>query len=218
MYENNFLSNELLFYVSAVQHERAPRNYSKKPSYFPDLSAMAVGAAAAAAATGHFGSTSSVRPPLINPLVAPSMHHPYYGSFPLHHFKSVFPALFPPPSAFYSPTTSTAASAFSSVTATQNPATNIEDEVLESPTNDSSSSIEQEKKEDSEDEEVRNVFIKLSLKSNYHFWPFRLRMKPQKMKAIKRKRNWKLKTRRRCQKSRLQRREAWPLNIGPRPL
>ena len=168
MYENNFLSKELLFYISAVQHERAPRNYSKKPSYFPDLSAMAVGAAAAAAAvnTGHFGSTSSVRPPLINPLVAPSMHHPYYGSFPLHHFKSVFPALFPPPSAFYSPTTSTAASAFSSVTATQNPATNIEDEVLESPTNDSSSSIEQEKKEDSEDEEVRNDFIKHSLKSN----------------------------------------------------
>ena len=52
------------------------------------------------------------------------------------------------------------------MTATQNPASNIEDEVLESPTNDSSSSIEQEKKEDSEDEEVRNDFIKHSLKSN----------------------------------------------------
>ena len=121
---------------------------------------MAVGAAAAAAAvnTGHFASTSSVRPPLINPLVAPSMHHPYYGSFPLHHFKSVFPALFPPPSAFYSPATSTAASAFSSVAATQNPATNTEDEVLESPTNASSPSIEQEKKDDSDDEEVRSRF------------------------------------------------------------
>ena len=54
-----------------MQHERAPRNYSKKPSYFPDLSAVAAGAAAAAAAgvtSGPFGSTSSVRPaPLINP-------------------------------------------------------------------------------------------------------------------------------------------------------
>ena len=43
----------------AVQHERAPRNYSKKPSYFPDLSAVAIGAAAAAASANStpFGST-----------------------------------------------------------------------------------------------------------------------------------------------------------------
>ena len=52
---------------SAVQHERAPRNYSKKPSYFPDLSAVTIGAAAAAAAANSaspFGtsSLSSVRP------------------------------------------------------------------------------------------------------------------------------------------------------------
>ena len=82
---------------SAVQHERAPRTYSKKPSYFSDFSANAAGAAAVAAASNHHqiapGSIhSGARPPLLNPLGIPHGMHPYY---PLHHFKSFFPALFP---------------------------------------------------------------------------------------------------------------------------
>ena len=82
---------------SAVQHERAPRTYSKKPSYFSDFSAIAAGAAAVAAASNHHqiapGSIhSGARPPLLNPLGIPHGMHPYY---PLHHFKSFFPALFP---------------------------------------------------------------------------------------------------------------------------
>ena len=82
---------------SAVQHERAPRTYSKKPSYFSDFSAIAAGAAAVAAASNHHqiapGSIhNGARPPLLNPLGIPHGMHPYY---PLHHFKSFFPALFP---------------------------------------------------------------------------------------------------------------------------
>ena len=82
---------------SAVQHERAPRTYSKKPSYFSDFSAIAAGAAAVAAASNHHhiapGSIhGGARPPLLNPLGIPHGMHPYY---PLHHFKSFFPALFP---------------------------------------------------------------------------------------------------------------------------
>ena len=89
----------------------------------------------------------TVRSPLMNPLVAPSMHHPYYGSFPLHHFKSVFPSLFPPPSAFYSPT-STATSAFSSVSVAQTPVSEA------TASNNSSPSLEHlDKKDNSENEE-----------------------------------------------------------------
>ena len=91
---------------SAVQHERAPRTYSKKPSYFSDFSAIAAGAAAVAAASnqvapGSIPGGGGIRPPLLNPLGIPHGIHPYY---PLHHFKTFFPSLFPPAtSAFYSP-------------------------------------------------------------------------------------------------------------------
>ena len=74
------------------------------------------------------------------------MHHPYYGSFPLHHFKSVFPSLLPLPSAFYSPTTSTAASsAFSSV--------NVAPTSVSEVSNNSSPSLEQDKKDNTDEEE-----------------------------------------------------------------
>ena len=91
------LYRHFLSIFSAVQHERAPRTYSKKPSYFSDFSAIAAGAAAVAAASNHHqmapGSIhSGARPPLLNPLGIPHGMHPYY---PLHHFKSFFPALFP---------------------------------------------------------------------------------------------------------------------------
>ena len=97
-----------MYLFTAVQHERAPRTYSKKPSYFSDFSAIAAGAAAVAAASNQVGPGSipggasvGVRPPLLNPLGIPHGMHPYY---PLHHFKSFFPSLFPPAtSAFYSP-------------------------------------------------------------------------------------------------------------------
>ena len=58
--KNSFLKKIIIVILFlAVQHERAPRNYSKKPSYFPDLSAVAIGAAAAAASANStpFGST-----------------------------------------------------------------------------------------------------------------------------------------------------------------
>ena len=95
--ENKQLYRHFLSIFSAVQHERAPRTYSKKPSYFSDFSAIAAGAAAVAAASNHHqiapGSIhSGARPPLLNPLGIPHGMHPYY---PLHHFKSFFPALFP---------------------------------------------------------------------------------------------------------------------------
>jgi hypothetical protein len=113
-----FIIAILPYSISAVQHERAPRTYSKKPTYFSDLSAAAV-AAGAAAAGNMFGNSNYSRnhaAAMMNPLIPPSLH-PYYSTFPLHHFKSVFPSLFPPPMAaaaaaaasFYSPTTSTAA-------------------------------------------------------------------------------------------------------------
>ena len=95
--KNVQLYRHFLSIFSAVQHERAPRTYSKKPSYFSDFSAIAAGAAAVAAASNHHqiapGSIhSGARPPLLNPLGIPHGMHPYY---PLHHFKSFFPALFP---------------------------------------------------------------------------------------------------------------------------
>ena len=87
--------NQSLF--SAVQHERAPRTYSKKPSYFSDFSAIAAGAAAVAAASnqvvpGSIPGSGGPRPHLLNPLGIPHGMHPYY---PLHHFKSFFATLFP---------------------------------------------------------------------------------------------------------------------------
>ena len=47
---------------------------------------------------------------MMNPLIHNPMH--YYSNFPLNHFKTFFPALFPPPSAFYPPTTSAVATSF----------------------------------------------------------------------------------------------------------
>ena len=125
----------------AVQHERAPRTYSKKPNYFSDLTgatAAGVHPATAAAAAAAFGAAAGSRPgaTLLAPsgLIPPSLH-PYYSSaaaFPLHHFKTVFPNLFPPPNAGIAaqiagssnPVTSLAASAASFLSQPGNGASN----------------------------------------------------------------------------------------------
>ena len=54
----------------------------------------------------------------MNPLIHNPMH--YYSNFPLHHFKTFFPALFPPPSAFYPPATTTVTTTFSPAFAPRN--------------------------------------------------------------------------------------------------
>ena len=147
--------------VSAVQHERAPRTYSKKPTYFSDFSAIAAAAAATPTPGAHTtptftGGVNPVRNPMINPLIHNPMH--YYSNFPLNHFKTFFPALFPPPSAFYPPTTSTVAPNIPPAFAPRNAVSRSPSPKLESTSGVSTGlSQEEEKIEADEEEKVMEV-------------------------------------------------------------